>query len=174
MKICPQCGFYNQNKKIRCKNCDSDLPDTSTYSPDFSEMPAALDRVESVPFHERRHIVLHVSGTPFPLHLHPDPDAVIGRIDPDLPPESTPLPDLDLAPYGAYEKGVSKIHAVITRNGDALTVMDLESSNGTYLNGRLLRPNVAYSIRDGDQLAFGKMVARIFFTVHETDDLKQL
>ena len=40
---------------------------------------------------------------------------------------------------------------------------DLNSVNGTYLNGQLLRPHEEYLVADGDQLILGTLHATIFF-----------
>ena len=51
------------------------------------------------------------------------------------------MPDIDLAPYQAYTHGVSRLHAVIKRGVDDILLMDLESANGTFVNGKRLEPN---------------------------------
>ncbi|MEO0564900.1 MAG: FHA domain-containing protein, partial [Chloroflexota bacterium] len=61
------------------------------------------------------------------------------------------------------EKGVSRVHAVIEREEDTLTIMDMGSSNGTYLNGQRLAQNQPRVIRDGDEIRFGKLTTRIYF-----------
>jgi pSer/pThr/pTyr-binding forkhead associated (FHA) protein len=66
-------------------------------------------------------------------------------------------------PFGAIEKGVSRIHATIERSEDTLTITDLGSSNGTYLNGQRLIANQPRVLRDGDEIKFGKLVTHIYF-----------
>ena len=43
------------------------------------------------------------------------------------------MPDIDLTPYQAYASGVSRLHAVVKRDASRVMVMDLGSSNGTYI-----------------------------------------
>src|SRR5688572_9076051 len=43
--------------------------------------------------------------------------------------------DIDLAPYGGRVKGVSRHHAALYRTCHTLSLVDLKSTNGTYLNG---------------------------------------
>jgi pSer/pThr/pTyr-binding forkhead associated (FHA) protein len=62
---------------------------------------------------------------------------------------------VDLTPFGALESGVSRLHALITREQDGYYVMDLESLNETLLNGARLHPGQNYRLRDGDQLHLG-------------------
>lgn len=72
--------------------------------------------------------------------------------------------DLDLTPYSAAENGVSRRHAMIRRGEHNVSLIDLESANGTYLNGQKLLPQQPHILRDGDELTFGKLIARIYFT----------
>ncbi|MBE2267693.1 MAG: FHA domain-containing protein, partial [Anaerolinea sp.] len=84
---------------------------------------------------------------------------LIGRTDVD----NKVIPDIDLAPYGAVEKGVSRIHAAILRTEEALIIMDKGSANGTHLNGQRLVPQQPRVLRDGDEIRLGRLVARIYF-----------
>jgi pSer/pThr/pTyr-binding forkhead associated (FHA) protein len=84
---------------------------------------------------------------------------VLGRSDNT----STQKPDLDLTPYGALEKGVSRIHAAIERSEDTLTLIDMGSANGTHLNGQRLIPDQPRVLRDGDEIRLGKLVAHVYF-----------
>jgi pSer/pThr/pTyr-binding forkhead associated (FHA) protein len=70
---------------------------------------------------------------------------------------STFVPDIDLAASGARDKGVSRRHAVLVRYHGAVHVVDLESVNGTFLNGERLLPNVPYPVKDGDQLSVASL-----------------
>jgi predicted component of type VI protein secretion system len=71
------------------------------------------------------------------------------------------MPDIDLTPYQAYASGVSRLHAVLKREGKRVFVMDLGSSNGTYLNGVRLKPNIDQTINHGDMLALGKLKIQV-------------
>ena len=54
------------------------------------------------------------------------------------------------------ESTVSRLHARIFRNGDDMLLQDLNSRNGTYLNGKRLQPNEKAVIIPEDEIAFGK------------------
>ena len=71
------------------------------------------------------------------------------------------MPDIDLTPYQAYASGVSRLHAVLKREGKRVFVMDLGSSNGSYLNGKRLKPNTEQTVEHGDLLALGKLKIQI-------------
>ncbi|MBN1565102.1 MAG: FHA domain-containing protein [Anaerolineae bacterium] len=80
---------------------------------------------------------------------------VLGRGDP----VANYYPDLDLSPYGGQEGGVSRRHAAIIQDdvNKALYLEDLESTNGTRINGFSLEARRRYRLRDGDELEFGKV-----------------
>lgn len=80
---------------------------------------------------------------------------VLGRGDP----VANYHPDLDLSPYGGQEGGVSRSHATIIQDDEnkGLYIEDLNSTNGTRINGFSLEPKRRYRLRDGDELEFGRV-----------------
>ena len=77
----------------------------------------------------------------------------LGRSSEDQP----ILPDIDLAPYHAYERGVSRLHASIEISQPNVLLTDFGSANGTELNGQKMTPNKPYPITHGDIFTLGKM-----------------
>ena len=82
-------------------------------------------------------------------------------INPDLILLDVMMPDIDLTPYQAYASGVSRLHAVVKRDSERVLVMDLGSSNGTYVNGRRINPHVEEALNHGDILALGKLKIQV-------------
>lgn len=107
--------------------------------------------------------MLHIKDNPTPIQINPESETTIGRSDVGSPTR----PTVDMTPYGAYENGVSRLHAVIRRGEDTLTLVDLGSVNGTHLNGQRLNPNQPRVLRDGDEIRFGKLTCHIFFKMVE-------
>jgi hypothetical protein len=56
------------------------------------------------------------------------------------------------------DRKVSRFHCEVHKRGDALYVIDLNSSNGTFLRNRRLQPGVAVRVRDGHRIALGNAV----------------
>lgn len=79
---------------------------------------------------------------------------VLGRSDS----RSSFVPDIDLAEFKALEKGVSRRHAVFIRYQGKINILDLSSINGTFLNGKRLKPEIPYSVSSGDQLGLGDLL----------------
>jgi pSer/pThr/pTyr-binding forkhead associated (FHA) protein len=77
----------------------------------------------------------------------------IGRSSEDQP----ILPDIDLAPYHAYEYGISRLHASIKINAPYAFLIDFGSANGTQLNGQKISPHKPYPITHGDIIMLGEM-----------------
>ena len=71
------------------------------------------------------------------------------------------IPDIDLAPFKAYDWGISRIHARIDMVGDSVKVMDLGSSNGTWYDGKRLPPNTPFNLRHGDIFFLGKLKIQV-------------
>jgi len=68
------------------------------------------------------------------------------------------LPDFDMTFYDEDEGYVSRRHAQIGRGLDGYSITDLDSYNGTTLNGRPLLPRRAYSLRNGDRIQVGLVI----------------
>jgi pSer/pThr/pTyr-binding forkhead associated (FHA) protein len=67
------------------------------------------------------------------------------------------IPDIDLASFRAHDHGVSRIHAEIRLDVDGVRVVDLESANGTLVNGKRLNPQDPTRIRQGDIIQLGSL-----------------
>ncbi|NOY99417.1 MAG: FHA domain-containing protein [Chloroflexi bacterium] len=71
------------------------------------------------------------------------------------------MPDVDLTPYRAYECGVSRLHTVLKKIDDRIVIMDLGSSNGTFVNGNRLEPNKEYPLAHGNIISLGKLKIQV-------------
>ncbi len=163
MKTCPHCGKPYRQGMLFCENCGRSLTDKSeatlpTRQLDTQEY-AAKATWGTARFSTQSVVVIQIRDADQPIRLQPTGRVVIGRVDTT----SVQKPDIDLTPYGALEKGVSRIHAAIDRSEDTLTLIDMGSSNGTHLNGQRLLPDQPRVLRDGDEIRFGKLVAHVYF-----------
>jgi hypothetical protein len=72
-------------------------------------------------------------------------------------------PELDVIPFGggAPDFGVSRHQAVIHRTGGTFSIVDVGSTNGTFVNGRVLEYNKPAELHDGDAVAFGAFNAKV-------------
>lgn len=51
-----------------------------------------------------------------------------------------PQPDLDLTPYGAIKAGTSRLHVALKRDRNTWWLIDMNSSNGTWVDEERLAP----------------------------------
>jgi len=87
--------------------------------------------------------------------LFPPPidDICLGRRDPS----GGVFPDLDLAPDGGVEEGVSRRHAKVYQMGNRIFVEDVGSANGTFLNDKRITPHLPHLLQEGDTLQLGRL-----------------
>ncbi len=109
---------------------------------------------------------MHTSLAALRLVLQPDgqilplpaaTQALIGRADP----VSNFYPEIDLTPYGALEQGVGRRHMQLMIQRGQIVAEDLNSTNGSFLNGQKLAPHTPQPLRDGDELRLGRLVLKV-------------
>jgi pSer/pThr/pTyr-binding forkhead associated (FHA) protein len=108
---------------------------------------------------ESRTIRAFVNKTVHTIRLPSDEEIVLGRSDEDVDVD----PDVDLAAYKAVANGVSRRHAALRLNEDMVQLKDLDSTNGTFLNGHQLGANEWRIVRDGDKLELGNLMLTLYF-----------
>jgi hypothetical protein len=164
MIICPNCQYENTEGAVFCAECGAQLDGVETLvtkaitDQEIDEelrKKAPRPELDSAPANSWLSLHLMDSGKILPLASRNE--FTLGRLS-----EGQPImPDIDLTPYQAYASGVSRLHAVVKRDGIQALVMDLGSSNGTYVNGRRLNPHMEESLSHGDILALGKLKIQI-------------
>jgi hypothetical protein len=166
MRTCPYCAEPNREGVFFCEECGQPLFGThnglatSHLEEDESEH-SAQGRITwgTARFQPGASMVVRFRDYDEPVRLSAQDQILLGRTEA----RSSIVPDLDMGPYGGGDLGVSRRHAVIQRGEDTLTLSDLGSTNGTYLNGQRLSPNQPRVVRDGDEIRLGKLVFHIFF-----------
>lgn len=98
-------------------------------------------------------IALHVIETGQILALESAREFTLGRLD------GASRPDIDLSPYNGLKQGVSRLHASIHIDSDSIvTLVDLGSTNGSWVNGIKVEPHVPVVLNNGDIIALGKLI----------------
>jgi pSer/pThr/pTyr-binding forkhead associated (FHA) protein len=93
---------------------------------------------------------IYVSGASGPFYVPVQSDLTLGReMDSDA--------FVDLSDLDAFNQGVSRRHALLRRTDFGFEIVDLASSNGTWLNGLHLSPNRSYPLASGSQVRLGRM-----------------
>jgi hypothetical protein len=66
------------------------------------------------------------------------------------------MPDLDFSAFNAAALGMSPCHAAFSFRDDLLFIEDLNSAEGTRINGLMIPTQRRYRLRNGDELEFGR------------------
>lgn len=103
-------------------------------------------------------VTLVVRGIQETFVLHENTHMLIGRLQQD----SRVRPEIDLAPYGAYERGVSRVHAKLElARGKRFYITDLDSTNGTYIGGVRIKPRHPYLLHHQDWVVLGTLATQV-------------
>ncbi len=185
---CPQCLHMNAANSEICEQCgallclDDGDPTQATIATgelatdvsDFPEFPAPVTtrRIEPGPeqneprwgdarIDERTRLLAHVihHDRSILLDIHATGSVVLGRQQLD----TSAGTKLDLSEFDALEAGVSRQHARFELKDYSLYITDLDSTNGTYLNGLRILPRQPRVVRDGDEVRLGRLKLQILF-----------
>lgn len=171
-KFCPVCKNKNERDALMCRHCgaalDQDLLDAIATTRNAGEQSEDPEKFKGwlldpalIP---RDGIAVYVAGTAKPVFVSSQGEFIIGRRM-----ERSPEAFLDLSNLGGYLLGLSRRHAKIRRAGNGYEIIDLASTNGTWLNDEQLIPHQPYRLTSGAQLRLGRMRFIVLFrTVPET------
>jgi pSer/pThr/pTyr-binding forkhead associated (FHA) protein len=67
------------------------------------------------------------------------------------------LPDIDLSPYEGQQKSISRRHAALVHFQGCVSILDLESVNGTFVNGKRLIAHTPYVLKPGDEIRLANL-----------------
>jgi ribosomal protein L32 len=159
MVECPSCHKPNQPGTVHCFSCGTIL--LSAPDPATGTQPL-LDRsdMDSAFFGENWVLYLKVQGTTETLRVQPrQTEIIFGRKSPDC----VMIPDVDLTPYEAGERGVSRLHASLRRQDQTLVLSDLGSVNHTFINGQRVHAHEVRVLHDGDEIRLGRLLMYAYF-----------
>lgn len=171
MQQCGHCNAQQFDGAIFCSECGASLlkagprrettaslgarqSDPSGAATDAAESPSVVPAPAVRPGGYIINLVVLNSGRR--LTLDASEDLLIGRKDN----ARGIYPDVDLGLDGGYESGVSRRHAIISLHNGVCVLEDLESANGTFVNGRRAPPHRQTPVNHGDELKFGTLILR--------------
>lgn len=137
--------------------------DTAVLSKENPSFQRALSKQEppegTSTLGEQREVILVIRGMIERLIISEKEPFKLGRFEPGRKQDN----EIDLTPYGALDRGVSRVHAQLELRGNNLYVSDLGSTNGTYLAGARLEPNQPALLHKGDDLLIGRLSVQVMF-----------
>jgi hypothetical protein len=126
--------------------------DLSEYTPPSSK-PISIDAVVNC------QLMFERGGAFFEFAMSPKSLPVgIGRMKDSTENSKT----INLSSFDAYDSGVSRAHARLERAGKRLFIRDLNSTNGTRINGKRVVPMNVHEIHHGDRIEFGRLSALFY------------
>lgn len=159
---CPRCNQPNPSGELFCSHCGYFLGGDS--SPHETTLLGDEDKNAPASDYFGPDSILHlVSADNNTFSVQPQRfrhETVVGRAE-----GGTMRPDIDLSELGASQLGVSRLHVALQYNATnhLLSVSDMKSANGTFINGQKLYPQEVRVLRDGDELRLGHLVLRAYF-----------
>jgi FHA domain-containing protein len=161
---CRHCGHSNQKHELVCYSCGQ-LLESSKSQQETQALAETNDLSFSDDFFDQDSVlVIKVRASDQIFLSEPqksDHELVIGRSAKG----SAVMPDIDLADEDGDKLGVSRLHLNIRYDDRSRTisVSDMGSANGSYINGQRLHPHEVRVLRDHDELRLGKLVLLVSF-----------
>jgi hypothetical protein len=157
-KFCPACKLSNDANALVCRHCGgpllSDAPEVpSPAPPAIHGKPAA--GYEAPP----EGLAFFIPNKPGAIAVRTDEEFILGRVA-----DETSEPILDLTDQDGFAFGVSRRHAMIRATGDRYVLIDLNSSNGTWIDGQLLVPTKPHHLPSGAVIQLGRLKLVVSYT----------
>jgi len=164
-KICPNCKYSNEQDAVVCKHCGTSLS-SSKYASQTPKDPdvTAFHSEKQEKFHvveptiPNKGIAIYYAGRDKPIAILADDEFVVGRQT-----EDTSESMLDLSEFDGFQMGISRRHAKIRRTQTGYDIIDLSSTNGTWMEDKRLVPKKSYPLVSGSILRFGRIRLLFFY-----------
>ena len=115
--------------------------------------------MSAVTLGKAREVLLLVENGIRRIELHNEISFLLGRFNS----AKQRANHIDLSPFDAANKGVSRIHAQIHMDNNKLYIADMDSTNGTFVDGVRLQPHQPIQIRQGSEIVLGKLHLQVMY-----------
>ena len=164
MIICPNCRHPEVPGALFCSECGAQLvfsdSSNTTALPEkqvHDDLPGTAPIQPNMTSTLRARIMVHIIDNGKLIPVTDKTEFTVGRAS-----DGQPItPDVDLGEFNAFDYGVSRLHIVVRLVGEKLSIMDLGSSNGTFINGVRIPVNMEQPISSGDIVSLGKFRIQI-------------
>jgi hypothetical protein len=146
VKFCPACKLGNDANAITCGHCGHSLDLIFTGSGTFTQDGQIQYAIPENGF------AVYFLGNAALITVATDKQVVLGRKT-----EGETKPIVDLTSPNGYAMGVSRHHVIIRSTNKGYVIMDLNSSNGTWLDGKILTPAEPYDLPSGALVQLGRL-----------------
>src|SRR5258708_22235412 len=170
---CPYCHKQNHPGVILCEQCGRKLREFTELDKLTTREFAAVTpsngiiaqrtnshETQSEYLNQSTYLTLELLDTNRKIYLQTQGHISFGRADP----VTNWKPTIDLTPYGAIERGVSRAHADLYFESDQVFILELGSQNGTRVNGMPVQTGQAQQVRNGDVIELGRLRVVVNFS----------
>ena len=175
--FCPSCKMRNEVGAILCAYCRTPLPHNSQKTvtiQNFQEttgtLPDYFDDVLDAPaFDAERFMDFEIPSKGITLiniedgrliATQEEKAFILGRASNEV---KAGEPLVDLANFGALDYGISRIHALIRQAKNGYQIVDLQSTNGTWIENKRIPPKQPMSLLSGDRIRLGRLHMLVFY-----------
>jgi hypothetical protein len=162
--FCPVCKFRNEPGAIVCGYCGAILepaarPTTSKLEGDAQIFSGSEKNPFDTALVPPTGLGIYLENTA-PVTIMQEKEFILGR----KVEGNTGSLVVDLIPFGAFQMGVSRNHARILETEAGYEIVDLDSTNGTWIESQRLNPNQPYPLPNGSTIRLGRMRLLILYT----------
>jgi hypothetical protein len=171
-RFCAECKFENDSNAKVCVNCQTPLNDahaaqitTKRLSQNVdiltkTEIEALIDSTSPV----MGLSIYIVNNGELIMVEEEQVELILGRKTSDTSETGGYLINI-----GAYDGFISRRHAKISRNANRYEIVDLGSSNGTWVNRQRLIPQKPYPLLNGSHIQMGHIQLMIHYAKNKPD-----
>ncbi len=157
---CPSCKHQEFVGTLYCSECGTRLVHTAPFAMadsqnfvDLEGVSADIVTAEVLNLESGAILGLRVLATGDMVSLFGRDNFTLGRGGTG----QAIVPDVDLDRYGAQDQGISRLHAEIRIDEGGVRIVDLDSVNGTLVNGKRLEPQEPMLIAHKDIIQIGRL-----------------
>lgn len=162
-RSCPVCNFKNEPNATVCANCHSPLENVMIAQITTRRLTESVKLLSQAELEALIKSFIPAQGLTFYIINNGElvivgeeqNELILGRkIDDSVK---------NLINIGAYDVFVSRRHAKIIKTDHGYEIMDLGSSNGTWLEEQRLIPHKTYPLKSGAQLRLGHIQIMVHY-----------
>jgi FHA domain len=168
-EYCPVCKYKNEPGVQNCILCGTPLgaggghptplETTNIIATPETAFPQAVPPIAQKHPIPSQGIALYSVQSDNPIALQEEKEFILGR----MTESEIEKRFVDLGKFDGYNHGVSRHHCLIRRTEGGYEIIDLGSTNGTWLEKQRLVPNRPYPLENGSRITLGRLPLIVYY-----------